>query len=142
MAAAVLGAVCVASVVLESRFKLLPKPTSDGPVYENMAYHLSVGHGFWIDWHDPQWRELYEQSNERDGFQVYLDAPSQSMPMTGRPSKRWSTRPWFFIQLRYMKPFLSTVPNHAADRSLRGEDDMAMESAVKVLSLKYYFIWL
>ena len=58
---------------------MLPKPTSDGPVYENMAYHLSVGHGFWIDWHDPQWREPYEQSAERDDFQVYLDAPSQSM---------------------------------------------------------------
>jgi hypothetical protein len=24
--------------------------------------------------------------------------------------------PWFFIQLRYMKPFLSAVPNQAAER--------------------------
>jgi hypothetical protein len=24
--------------------------------------------------------------------------------------------PWFFIQLRYMKPFLSWVPNHWAER--------------------------
>ena len=85
MATAVLGTVCVASVVLEPRFTMLPKPTSDGPVYENMAYHLSVGRGFWIDWHDPQWREPYEQSAEREDFLVYLDAPSQSMPMTGRP---------------------------------------------------------
>ena len=25
---------------------------------------------------------------------------------------------WFFIQLRYMKPFLSFVPNHWVERSL------------------------
>lgn len=85
MTLAVLGAVCVASVVFDARFKLLPKPTSDGPVYENMAYHLSVGRGFWVDWHAPKWREPYEQSMERDDFQVYLNAPSQAMPMTGRP---------------------------------------------------------
>src|SRR5690554_5646670 len=27
--------------------------------------------------------------------------------------------PWFFIQLRYMKPFLSVLPNHWAERSGR-----------------------
>jgi hypothetical protein len=32
--------------------------------------------------------------------------------------------PWFFIQLRYMKPFLSAVPNQAADRSGGREVDM------------------
>jgi hypothetical protein len=85
LATAVLGTVCVANVVLDARFKLPPKPTSDGPVYENMAYHLSVGDGFWIDWQNPQWRELYERSAERADFQFYLNAPSQSMPMTGRP---------------------------------------------------------
>src|SRR4051794_16175686 len=42
------------------------------------------------------------------------------MPMTGRPSNSWSGMPWFFIQLRYMKPFLSAVPNHSAERNLRG----------------------
>ena len=82
---AVLATVCIASVILDSRFTLLPKPTSDGPVYENMAYHLSTGRGFWIDWHDPRWREPYEQSSERDDFRTYLDAPLQSMPLTGRP---------------------------------------------------------
>ncbi len=85
LAAAVLGAVCIASVVLDPRFMLLPKPTSDGPVYENIAYHLSEGHGFWLDLQDSRWREPYEQSSERGDFQVYLDAPPQSMPMTGRP---------------------------------------------------------
>ncbi|RST54586.1 DUF2992 family protein [Variovorax sp. DXTD-1] len=25
--------------------------------------------------------------------------------------------PWFFIQLRYMKPFLSAEPNHSVERS-------------------------
>src|SRR5437764_12644502 len=38
------------------------------------------------------------------------------MPMIGLPWNSWSGMPWFFIQLRYMKPFLSWVPNHAADR--------------------------
>jgi hypothetical protein len=85
LASAVLAAVCIASVVLDPRFTSLPKPTSDGPVYENMAYHLSTGRGFWTDWHDPKWREPYEQSPERSDFGVYLEAPLQSMPMTGRP---------------------------------------------------------
>ena len=40
------------------------------------------------------------------------------MPMTGRPSKRWSGKPWFFIQLRWMKPSLSWPPNQAALRRL------------------------
>ena len=84
-ACVVLATVCIASVVLDARFSTLPKPTSDGPVYENMAYHLSTGRGFWIDWQDPKWKEPYEQSAERDDFRVYLDAPAQSMPMTGRP---------------------------------------------------------
>ena len=34
------------------------------------------------------------------------------MPMMGLPWNSWSGIPWFFIQLRYMKPFLSCVPNH------------------------------
>src|SRR5476649_453837 len=32
--------------------------------------------------------------------------------------------PWFFIQLRYMKPFLSAVPNHWAERSGRFASDI------------------
>src|SRR5471030_3467684 len=32
------------------------------------------------------------------------------MPMMGLPWNSWSGMPWFFIQLRYMKPFLSWVP--------------------------------
>ena len=41
------------------------------------------------------------------------------MPMTGRPSKTSSGSPWFRIQLRWMKPSLSALPNQAADRSPR-----------------------
>src|SRR6218665_117600 len=41
------------------------------------------------------------------------------MPMIGRPSNAWSGMPWFFIQLRCMKPFLSALPNHSVERSLR-----------------------
>ncbi len=32
------------------------------------------------------------------------------MPITGRPSKASSGRPWFFIQLRWMKPSRSSLP--------------------------------
>src|SRR5450830_1389637 len=39
------------------------------------------------------------------------------MPMMGLPWNSWSGMPWFFIQERYMKPFLSCVPNHCAERS-------------------------
>ncbi len=39
------------------------------------------------------------------------------MPTIGRPSNSWSGMPWFFIQLRYMKPFLSAEPNHSAERN-------------------------
>lgn len=85
LATTVLAVACLGKVVLDSRFTLLPKPTSDGPVYENIAYHLSTGRGFWIDLDDPTWSVPYERSFERDEFQVYLNAPSQSMPMTGRP---------------------------------------------------------
>ena len=35
------------------------------------------------------------------------------MPMTGRPSNRSCGQPWFFIQLRYMKPSRSCRPNHS-----------------------------
>src|SRR5206468_4941651 len=42
------------------------------------------------------------------------------MPITGRPSKTWSGRPWFFIQLRWMKPSRSAGPNHAALRKVPG----------------------
>ena len=35
------------------------------------------------------------------------------MPMIGRPSKTWSGRPWFFIQLRWANPSLSALPYHS-----------------------------
>ena len=41
------------------------------------------------------------------------------MPMTGRPSNTSSGSPWLRIQLRWMKPSLSALPNQAADRSPR-----------------------
>ena len=125
IATAVLGTVCVASVVLEPRFKLLPKPTSDGPVYENMAYHLSVGRGFWIDWHDPQWREPYEQSAERGDFHVYLDAPSQSMPMTGRP-------PLFPALVAILYKFVERGPSAFAIVRLSSALCLALACAVAV----------
>ena len=53
------------------------------------------------------------------------------MPMIGLPWNSWSGMPWFFIQLRYMKPFLSAVPNQSADRSLRAMD-MALMVAIDI----------
>src|ERR1700684_1551332 len=41
------------------------------------------------------------------------------MPMTGRPSKTWSGNPWLRIQLRWTKPSLSVLANHAAERYSR-----------------------
>src|SRR6187200_3598144 len=41
------------------------------------------------------------------------------MPITGRPSKTSAGSPWFRIQLRWMKPSLSCLPNQAADRYVR-----------------------
>src|SRR3982750_1733006 len=46
------------------------------------------------------------------------------MPMIGLPSNSWAGMPWFFIPLRYMKPFLSAVPNQAAERSEWRAEDM------------------
>src|SRR5471032_2723263 len=54
------------------------------------------------------------------------------MPMMGLPWNSWSGMPWFFIQLRYMKPFLSAVPNQAAER--RGGKGLGMAD------LKYDYI--
>src|SRR6218665_972344 len=41
------------------------------------------------------------------------------MPMIGRPSNGWWGMRWFFIKLGCMKPFLSALPNHSVERSLR-----------------------
>src|SRR5262249_50643677 len=50
------------------------------------------------------------------------------MPMTGLPSKRWLGNPWFFIQLRWMKPPLSARPNHSELRSSRFDDIKILRS--------------
>ncbi len=39
------------------------------------------------------------------------------IPITGRPSKVSSGRPWFFIQLRWMKPSRVAPPNQCCERS-------------------------
>jgi hypothetical protein len=75
----------VARITTDPLFRQLPKPTSDGPVYENMAFHLFKGRGFYVDWSDDQWRSPYEQSARSAEYVSYLNAPPQSMPMTGRP---------------------------------------------------------
>jgi hypothetical protein len=48
------------------------------------------------------------------------------MPMMGLPWNSWSGMPWFFIQLRYMKPFLSALPNQAAERRVTGVSAMVI----------------
>lgn len=64
-----------------------PKPTGDGPIYENIAFHLWVGDGFFFDNTNPQWRQLYEQSSpdDRQDYASHLQASPQTMASTGRP---------------------------------------------------------
>jgi len=40
-------------------FRLPPKPVGDGPDYENIAFQLSRGAGWSIDWTDADWRAAY-----------------------------------------------------------------------------------
>lgn len=81
----VLSTACVSAVVMDGRFAKPPKPSSDGPIYENIGFHLSQGRGFWMDFHDPVWRSVYEQGEEREQYHVYLDTLQGAMPATGRP---------------------------------------------------------
>src|SRR5215213_8134139 len=46
------------------------------------------------------------------------------MPTTGRPSNTSAGRPWLRIQLRWMKPSLSCLPNQAAERYVRVESNL------------------
>ncbi len=62
-----------------------PKATSDGPIYENIAFHLWQGRGFFLDWSDPAWRAIYQSSSNLETYQTYLNAEPQRMPHTGRP---------------------------------------------------------
>jgi hypothetical protein len=85
IATLVLLPVGIVSVAANPLFLKPPKPSSDGPIYENIAFHLSQGRGFYLDFKHDQWREVYELSDEREQYSVYLDAPKQAMPTTGRP---------------------------------------------------------
>ncbi len=40
-----------------------PKPIGDGPDYENIAYHLSKGRGWSMDWTDPGWQQPYRDAS-------------------------------------------------------------------------------
>src|SRR5271170_5983501 len=46
------------------------------------------------------------------------------IPMTGRPSKTSSGKPWLRIQLRWMNPSLSVRPNQAAERNFCFSSDI------------------
>ncbi len=60
-----------------------PKPSGDGPDYENIAYHLWQGEGFLFDNQDADWRRIYESSPHDYGS--YLDEPARRLLTTGRP---------------------------------------------------------
>lgn len=40
-----------------------PKPVGDGPDYENIAFQISRGHGWSMDWTDPQWQQPYRDAS-------------------------------------------------------------------------------
>lgn len=40
-----------------------PKPIGDGPDYENIAYQVSQGHGWSIDWTDKGWQKPYLEAS-------------------------------------------------------------------------------
>ncbi len=81
----ILGPVCICSVWRASTFTQLPKASSDGPIYENIAFHLATGSGFKFDLSDPNWMEPYTHSVDPAAYNAYLQAAPLSMPSTGRP---------------------------------------------------------
>ena len=40
-----------------------PKPIGDGPDYENVAFQITQGRGWSMDWTDTQWQEPYRQAS-------------------------------------------------------------------------------
>lgn len=87
----------IAMVASDPWFRLPPKPVGDGPDYENIAYHISRGEGWSLDWTDPQWRAPYVNAdvkaiNSHDqnthGLSVYaaqLERSDGLAPTTARP---------------------------------------------------------
>ncbi len=85
VAAGILLIACWASVARSPLLFQPPKATSDGPIYENIAFHLWQGRGFYLDWSNPEWRAIYQRASNLDTYQTYLNAEPQQMPHTGRP---------------------------------------------------------
>lgn len=59
-----------------------PKPIGDGPDYENLAFHLSQGDGFVLNYTDPEWQRPYRAAPH--DYRMHL-ASSQHVVATGRP---------------------------------------------------------
>lgn len=83
-------AVCAQSIFLiRSEWRSQPpKATGDGMQYENIAFHLSQGRGYYFNNGDSQWRSLYEQATrtgEGNNYKTHLAAPIRDMPATDRP---------------------------------------------------------
>ncbi|MGN6545662.1 MAG: hypothetical protein ACTHK7_11480 [Aureliella sp.] len=87
----------IALVARDPWFRLPPKPVGDGPDYENIAYQLSRGEGWSLDWTDPGWRAPYVnadglaprsnglQQSDRGTYAVQLSRADGLAPTTGRP---------------------------------------------------------
>ncbi|MFO1064496.1 MAG: hypothetical protein U0892_11590 [Pirellulales bacterium] len=81
--------------------KLPPKPTGDGPDYENIAFHLWHGKGFSTDWLNDEWREPYAvverdvselidpasrpSESQRHAYYVQFSRTDGLAPTTARP---------------------------------------------------------
>ena len=63
-----------------------PKPVGDGPDYENIAYQLSIGNGWSMDWTDPNWRKPYvDASTDEISYASQLTRSDGFSPTTARP---------------------------------------------------------
>ena len=70
---------------LASRGRLgVPPGRGDGVGYDNIAFNLAQGHGFSVDWDNPEWRQPYEQHNSNHDYD-YLLARTGRWRTTFRP---------------------------------------------------------
>lgn len=68
----------------------VPGVTRDDVFYDNIAWHVSRGEGFKLDFHAPEWRQVYERDNAIDGrhewfMKIHTTGPTTPRPTTRRP---------------------------------------------------------
>ena len=79
----VLLAVATARICISDWSDRPAKPNGDGLDYENIAFHLWTGQGYWIDNQDAAWRSIYLETELE--YQKHLQARPRDLAATGRP---------------------------------------------------------